>query len=62
MLLAGLYLAIAWRIDGAVAHIREVTTERRLLEQAGLSPARSHCEPQPAPTQATLEPEPVEIN
>jgi undecaprenyl-diphosphatase len=61
MLLAGLYLAIAWRIDGAVAHIREVTTERRLLEQAGLGPARSHREPQPAPTQATLEPEPAEI-
>jgi membrane-associated phospholipid phosphatase len=62
MLLAGLYLAIAWRIDGAVAHIRAVTTERRLLEQAGLTPARAHHEPQPAPAEAARKPEPVEIN
>ncbi len=58
MLLAGLYLAIAWRIDAAVAHIREVTTERRLLEQAGLTPSRPHTASQP--TIVAVEHEPVE--
>lgn len=37
MLLAGLYLALAWRVDRAVARIRAVTAERRLAAEAGLA-------------------------
>jgi len=37
MLLAALYLALAWRVDCAVTHIRAVTAERKLATEAGLS-------------------------
>lgn|GEM_PF-822198 len=37
MLLAALYLALAWRVDRAVTHIRAVTAERKLAAEAGLS-------------------------
>jgi undecaprenyl-diphosphatase len=39
-LLALLYVGLAWRIDRAVLHIREVTAERDLASQAGLSGER----------------------
>ncbi|HYM15832.1 MAG TPA: phosphatase PAP2 family protein [Dehalococcoidia bacterium] len=61
MLLAGLYLAIAWRIDGAVTRIRGVTAERRLAERAGLSgtAARPRRIVRPAAGQAVTEREPA---
>ena len=36
-LLAGIYLALAWKIDGAITHIRTVAAERDLAAAAGLS-------------------------
>lgn len=36
-LLAGIYLALAWKIDGAITHIRTVAAERDLAADAGLS-------------------------
>ena len=36
-LLAGVYLALAWKLDGAIAHIRATADERRLAVDAGLS-------------------------
>jgi undecaprenyl-diphosphatase len=35
-LLAGIYLALAWKIDGMVTHIRTVAAERGLAAEAGL--------------------------
>jgi undecaprenyl-diphosphatase len=43
VLLALLYLGLAWKIDGAVAHIRDVTSERDLAAEAGLSAASSRA-------------------
>ncbi len=39
-LLAGIYLALAWKLDGAILHIRGTADERKLAVNAGLS-ARS---------------------
>jgi undecaprenyl-diphosphatase len=36
-LLAGIYLALAWKIDGAITHIRTIAAERDLAADAGLS-------------------------
>lgn len=36
-LLAGIYLALAWKVDGAITHIRTVAAERDLAADAGLS-------------------------
>jgi len=38
-LLAGIYLALAWKLDGVVSHIREIADERALAADAGLSVA-----------------------
>jgi undecaprenyl-diphosphatase len=69
MLLAGIYLALAWKLDGMISHIRAVTDERDLAAEAGLStelprlrrfsrtPRRN--EPALAPEHPSREPEPV---
>lgn len=36
-LLAGIYLALAWKIDGAITHVRSVAAERDLAADAGLT-------------------------
>ena len=38
-LLAGIYLALAWKLDGMISHIRETSDERELAVDAGLSVA-----------------------
>ncbi len=38
-LLAGIYLALAWKLDGMISHIRETADERVLAADAGLSVA-----------------------
>ena len=37
LLLAGIYLALAWKLDGIVGHIRALDDERHLAADAGLS-------------------------
>jgi membrane-associated phospholipid phosphatase len=37
ILLAGIYLALAWKLDGMIAHIRSVAAERDLASDAGLN-------------------------
>jgi membrane-associated phospholipid phosphatase len=36
MLLAGIYLLLAWRVDRAIVHVRQVQGERALAAKAGL--------------------------
>jgi membrane-associated phospholipid phosphatase len=36
-LLAGIYLALAWKLDGMISHIRALAVERNLAVDAGLS-------------------------
>jgi len=38
-LLAGIYLALAWKLDGMISHIRETADERELASDAGLTVA-----------------------
>jgi membrane-associated phospholipid phosphatase len=68
-LLAGIYLALAWKIDGAIKHLRAVAVERDLAADAGLSvqprgKRRFGRTPRPtspavAAERATREPEPI---
>jgi len=57
-LLATLYLALAWRLDRHVLHIRAVAAERRLAEEAGLRGVSAHTARVPRPSGAGQEPVP----
>lgn len=56
-LLAGIYLALAWKLDGAISHIRATADERRLAVDAGLStrtPAPRRVAPASHPAYAAV--------
>lgn len=59
MLLGGLYLALAWRIDRGILHIRTVSAERALASDAGLRAAPGPRRPRIVPPPSARKPAPA---